>query len=139
MIDFVCLFSCSVDKPISDRLVIGAVPITVFRIRKPIAGNLRLVIGIIGVIWVSATFRGTRRVELPPLRDLFGCTDTRRAVSVSRARPNSAGGSVTRDLRDHFRLRLAPTPVVGRDVIEGLLHVEGASPVVQAHEEVLGG
>jgi hypothetical protein len=33
--------------------------------------------------------------------------------------------------------RLASAPIVGRDVVEGLLDVEGARPVVQAHEEVL--
>jgi hypothetical protein len=32
---------------------------------------------------------------------------------------------------------LARAPVVGRDVVEGLLDVEGAGPVVQAHKEVL--
>jgi hypothetical protein len=35
------------------------------------------------------------------------------------------------------RGELAPAPVVRRDVIEGLLNVEGAGSVVQAHEEVL--
>jgi hypothetical protein len=33
--------------------------------------------------------------------------------------------------------RLASPPIVGRDVVEGLLDVERARPVVQAHEEVL--